>query len=59
MLGLDQYVLPYEYAAFLYMFSTGYINFKDMVMVFAWRALMALIVLILVFYPFWKLTGAA
>lgn len=59
MLGLDQYVLPYEYAAFLYMFSTGYINFKDMVLVFAWRALMALIVLILVFYPFWKLTGAA
>lgn len=56
--GLDQYVLPYEYAVFLYFFSTGYINLKNLMQVFAARALMALLLLAAVFYPFWKLTGA-
>lgn len=58
LLGLDQYVLPYEFAPFLYIFSLGYIRMKYLVTVFAWRALLALALLICVFYPFWKLTGA-
>lgn len=59
MLGLDQYVLPYEYAPFLYMFSLGFIKMKDMVVVFGLRAILALILLVCVFYPFWMLVGAA
>lgn len=58
MYGLDQYVLPYEYSVFLFFFSTGYISFKFLVQVFALRALMALILLVVFLYPFWKLTGA-
>lgn len=56
--GLDQYILPYEYAVLLYFFSTGYINIRSMMFVFGVRALMALILLVAVFYPYWSLTGA-
>ena len=56
--GLDQYVLPYEYAVFLYFFSTGYIHLKHLIQVFAVRAIITFILLIAVFYPFWKLTNA-
>ena len=56
--GLDQYILPYEYAVFLYFFSTGYIHLKNLMQVFAVRALLALILLVAVFYPYWCLTGA-
>lgn len=56
--GLDQYILPYEYAVFLYFFSTGYIHLKNLMQVFAVRALLALILLVAVFYPYWYLTGA-
>ena len=56
--GLDQYILPYEYAVFLYFFSTGYIHLKNLMLVFAARALLALFLLVAVFYPFWCLTGA-
>lgn len=58
MYGLDQYILPYEYAAFLFFFVTGYIKFKYLLQVFAARAVMAFILLIVCFYPYWKLTGA-
>lgn len=58
MYGLDQYVLPYEYSVFLFFFSTGYISFKYLVQVFALRALVALVLLVVFCYPFWKFTGA-
>lgn len=58
MYGLDQYVLPYEYAVFLYFFSTGYIHLKNLMLVFAVRALVALLLLVAVLYPWWCLTGA-
>ena len=41
--GLDQYVLPYEYAVFLYFFSTGYIHLKHLIQVFAVRAIITFI----------------
>lgn len=56
--GLDQFVLPYEYSVFLFFFSTGYIEFKNLVQVFAVRMFVTFLLLIAVFYPFWKLTGA-
>lgn len=58
MYGLDQYILPYEYAALLFFFATGYIRFKYLLQVFTVRAAMAFILLIICFYPYWKLTGA-
>lgn len=58
MYGLDQYVLPYEYAVLLFFMSTGYIKFGYMAKVFAARTVMALILLIVCFYPYWKMTGA-
>ena len=56
--GLDQFVLPYEYSVFLFFFSTGYINFKHLVQVFGVRIFVTFLLLVTVFYPFWKLTGA-
>lgn len=56
--GLDQFILPYEYSVFLFFFSTGYINFKYLVQVFGVRIFVTFLLLVTVFYPFWKLTGA-
>ena len=49
MMGLDQYVLPYEFAPFLYMFSLGYIGFSDLFKVFSVRMAVSLILLVVVF----------
>lgn len=57
-LGLDQFVLPYEYSVFLFFFSTGYIDFKHLFCVFGVRIFTTFVLLVAVFYPFWKLTGA-
>ena len=52
--GLDNYVFPYEYAVLLYLFSSGYMLFKDMVKVLAARMVLTGVFLVLIAIPFWK-----
>ncbi len=55
--GLDQLILPYEYALYLIFFSFGMIHIKDFMKVFAWKMLISGIYLILIGVPYWKLIG--
>jgi len=56
--GLDQFVLPYEYAVLLVYYATGYVSLSSIVKFFTARLFMTLILLVIVFYPYWKLAGA-
>jgi di/tricarboxylate transporter len=56
--GLDQSILPYENAVYILYFATGYIGLKDFVTVTTLKALLAVIILVAVCYPYWKMTGA-
>lgn len=53
--GLDNLIFPYEYALYLYFYSTGYINFKDMVLVMAIRMLVAGLFVACIAMPYWRL----
>ncbi|MBO4296404.1 MAG: anion permease [Desulfovibrio sp.] len=52
--GLDNLIFPYEYALYLYFFSTGYINFKDMVAVMSVRIVMSCLFVAFIATPFWR-----
>ena len=55
--GLDNLIFPYEYALYLYFFSSGYINFKDMVLVMALRMLLTGVFVAFVAMPYWRMVG--
>jgi len=55
--GLDNLIFPYEYALYLYFFSTGYINFKDMVLVMAIRIVLAGAFVACIAMPYWRMLG--
>lgn len=55
--GLDNLIFPYEYALYLYFFSSGYINFKDMVLVMAIRMVLAGMFVAFVAMPYWRMLG--
>jgi hypothetical protein len=55
--GLDNLIFPYEYALYLYFFSSGYINFKEMVLVMALRILLAGAFVAFVAMPYWRMLG--
>ena len=55
--GLDNLIFPYEYALYLYFFSSGYINFKEMVMVMALRMLLTGGFVAFVAMPYWRMLG--
>jgi len=52
--GLDNIIFPYEYALYLYFFSTGYINFKEMVLVMAVRMVLAGLFVACIAMPYWR-----
>lgn len=52
--GLDNIIFPYEYALYLYFYSSGYINFKDMALVMAVRMVLTSIFVALVAIPWWS-----
>lgn len=52
--GLDNIIFPYEYALYLYFFSSGYINFKDMALVMSVRMLLAALFVAFIAVPYWK-----
>ena len=55
--GLDNLIFPYEYALYLYFFSSGYINFREMAMVMALRMVLAGVFVAFVAMPFWRMLG--
>lgn len=55
--GLDNLIFPYEYALYLYFFSSGYISFKDMVLVMALRMVLAGVFVAFVAMPYWRMLG--
>lgn len=55
--GLDNLVLPYEYALYLYFFSTGYIRLKDLVIVMTVRIFLAAAFVAFIAVPYWRIFG--
>ncbi len=53
--GLDNLIFPYEYALYLFFYSSGYINFKDMALVMALRIIMSGIFVAFIAVPWWRL----
>lgn len=53
--GLDNLLFPYEFVLFLYFFGTGYINFKDMVVVMAIRMVATAAFIACIAYPYWSI----
>lgn len=54
--GLDQYIFPYEYALYMYIFGTGYITPKHMFKGLGLRIVFVTAGLLLQI-PYWKLIG--
>lgn len=52
--GLDNIIFPYEYALYLYFYSSGYINFRDMALVLVVRMVLAAVFVGLVAIPWWS-----
>ena len=50
--GLDQYIFPYEYALYMYIFSTGYITPKHMFKGLGLRILFVAVILMLLQVPY-------
>ncbi|MCF8009816.1 MAG: SLC13 family permease [Clostridiales bacterium] len=55
--GLEQIILPYEYALVLFAFGYGYISLKDLIKTFGFRMLLNIVFLWVICVPFWKLIG--
>lgn len=55
--GLEQIILPYEYALVLFAFGYGYISLKHLMQYFGLRMAANLIFLLVICVPFWKLIG--
>mgnify|MGYP000307331027 FL=1 len=55
--GLDNLLFPYEYALYLYFYSSGYIRFKDMLVVMALRMILAGIFVAVIAMPYWRMLG--
>lgn len=53
--GLDNILFPYEYALYLYFFSSGYISFKDMILVMAIRMVLTAGFVAAIAVPWWRL----
>ncbi|MDO5538381.1 MAG: anion permease [Desulfovibrionaceae bacterium] len=53
--GLDNLIFPYEYALYLFFYSSGYINFKDMALVMFLRIIMSGLFIACIAVPWWNL----
>ena len=53
--GLDNIIFPYEYALYLYFYSSGYISFKIMAFVLGIRMILTAFFVGLVAIPWWNL----
>lgn len=57
MQGLNQVILPYEYALVLLMYSFGMISMKNLMKVFGARMVANLVFILVIALPYWKLVG--
>jgi anion transporter len=55
--GLDQYLLPYEFAGLLFVYSYGYMSMKNMLKVIGPRLVLSGVMVALIAYPYWKFIG--
>lgn len=55
--GLEQYILPYEYALFLFFFMENRMTLRHMMPVLAIRMVITLVLLTAVAYPYWSMLG--
>lgn len=55
--GIDQIILPYEYALVLIFFSFGLICLKDFIKFFSIKMLLNFLFVLFVLIPYWKLIG--
>lgn len=56
-LGIDNYLLPYEYVLLLYFVGSGFISLKKLIPVLAVRMIGTGLLVALVAYPYWKWIG--
>jgi solute carrier family 13 (sodium-dependent dicarboxylate transporter), member 2/3/5 len=56
--GLEQVILPYEYALILLAFGYGYISLRHFIAYFSVRMVFNLIFILLIAIPFWMIAGA-
>lgn len=52
--GVDNIIFPYEYPIYLYFFTTGYINLKDMILVMTIRMMGAGLFVACIARPYWE-----
>jgi solute carrier family 13 (sodium-dependent dicarboxylate transporter), member 2/3/5 len=55
--GLDQYIFPYEYALYMYVFTTGFITARHIFKALALRMVLTGLGVIAIQVPYWKLIG--
>lgn len=56
-LGIDQLFFPYESAMYLVFFAYGMVNMNDFIKVMTIKTVVALVVLVAVFLPWWSAIG--
>ncbi|WP_054029458.1 SLC13 family permease [Desulfatitalea tepidiphila] len=55
--GLDQYIFPYEYALYMYAFTTGYITARHIMKGLALRMFFTGVGIIAIQVPYWRFIG--
>ena len=55
--SLDQYLLPYEFAGLLLVYTSGYVSLKILVKILVVRMFLGLVILLGIAYPWWNILG--
>lgn len=55
--SLDQYLLPYEFAGLLLVYTSGYVSLKILVKILMVRMFLGLLILLGIAYPWWNILG--
>jgi len=55
--GLEQIILPYEYALILLAFGYGYISLKHFIGFFSIRMVANILFILILYLPFWMIVG--
>lgn len=55
--SLDQYLLPYEFAGLLLVYTSGYVSLKTLVKILVVRMILGLVILLGIAYPWWNILG--
>lgn len=55
--SLDQYLLPYEFAGLLLVYTSGYISLSTLVKILIVRMFLGLVILLGIAYPWWNILG--